>query len=181
MLSSGIVLLHDNARPHTAASTKRLLKRFRWEVFDHPPSSAETWLSVIFISFLVWNGPRKTIFWHNELPTRVENWLKTQAACFYDEGIGKLVPRYEKCLHWSVDYVEKWSPDSTSNIFGPTSLSPDWQFVQENFSPSYYFFNFIVLYMHMVCPICLVQQSMVLSDNSSIKNLIFYIQMYYLM
>ena len=37
MLSSGIVL-HDSARPHTAAATKKLLKRFRWEVFDHPPS-----------------------------------------------------------------------------------------------------------------------------------------------
>ena len=34
MLSSGIVLLHDIIQPHTAAATKRLLKRFRWEVFD---------------------------------------------------------------------------------------------------------------------------------------------------
>ena len=30
MLSSGIVFLHDNARLHTAAATKRLLKRFRF-------------------------------------------------------------------------------------------------------------------------------------------------------
>jgi histone-lysine N-methyltransferase SETMAR len=36
MLSSGIVLLHDNARPHTAAQTVQLLQRFRWEIFDHP-------------------------------------------------------------------------------------------------------------------------------------------------
>ena len=46
-------LNHDNTQPHTAAATVRLLKRFRWEVFDHPPSSARTWLPVIFISFLV--------------------------------------------------------------------------------------------------------------------------------
>ena len=26
----------------------------------------------------------------------IENWLKAQAAGFYDEGIGKLVPHYEK-------------------------------------------------------------------------------------
>jgi len=37
MLSSGIVLLHDNARPHTAVRTAQLLQQFRWEVFDHPP------------------------------------------------------------------------------------------------------------------------------------------------
>ena len=106
-MSSGIVLLHDIARPHTAAVTRRLLKRFRWEVFDHPPSSARTWLPVIFISFLVRNGRRRTTFWHNELQTRVENWLKAQAAGFYDEGIGKLVVRNEKCLRRSVDYVER--------------------------------------------------------------------------
>ena len=98
---------HVSARPHTAAVTKGLLKRFRWEVFDHPPSSARTWLPVIFISFLVWNVHRRTTFWHNELQTSVENCLKAQAAVFYDEGIGKLVPRYEKCLRQSIDNVEK--------------------------------------------------------------------------
>ena len=51
-------LFDDNARPHTAAATQKLLKRFRREVFDHTSSSARTWLSVIFISFLVWNGRR---------------------------------------------------------------------------------------------------------------------------
>ena len=106
MLSSGTVL-HDSARLHTAAATKRLLKRFRSEVFDHPPPSARTWLPVIFISFLLWNGRRKTTFWYNELQTSVENWLKAQAAGFIDEGIEKLVSRYEKCLRRSVDYVEK--------------------------------------------------------------------------
>ena len=86
---------------------QRHLKRFRWEVFDQPPSSSGTWFPVIFISFLVWNARRRTTFWHNELQTSVENWLIAETAGFYDEGIGKLVPRYEKCLHWSVDYVEK--------------------------------------------------------------------------
>ena len=41
MLSSGIVLLHDNARPHTAARTAQLLQQFRCEVFDHPPYSPD--------------------------------------------------------------------------------------------------------------------------------------------
>ena len=35
MLSSGVVLIHDNARPHCANVTKDLLKKFNWEVFDH--------------------------------------------------------------------------------------------------------------------------------------------------
>ena len=71
------VLLHNNAPPHTAGATKRLLKRFRLEVFDNPPTFARTWLPVISISFLVWNGRRRTTFWDNELQTSVQNWLKT--------------------------------------------------------------------------------------------------------
>ena len=103
VVPSGIVLLHNNARRQTAAATKRLLKCFRWEVFDQPQSSARTWLPVIFNSFLIWNGRKRTPFRHNELQTSVENWLKAQAAGFYDEGIGKLVPCYEKYLSRSVD------------------------------------------------------------------------------
>jgi transposase len=33
------MLLHDNARPHTAAHTWALLQHFNWELFDHPPYS----------------------------------------------------------------------------------------------------------------------------------------------
>ncbi|GFX03569.1 transposase [Trichonephila clavipes] len=40
MLTNGVHLLHDNARPHTALVTKALLKQFKLEVFDHPPYSS---------------------------------------------------------------------------------------------------------------------------------------------
>jgi hypothetical protein len=36
MLTYGVVLLHDKARPHTAARTRALLEHFNWELFDHP-------------------------------------------------------------------------------------------------------------------------------------------------
>jgi hypothetical protein len=35
MMTSGVVLIHDNARPHTAARTRPLLKRLNWGLFDH--------------------------------------------------------------------------------------------------------------------------------------------------
>jgi hypothetical protein len=37
MLSRVVVVLHDNARPHTAAGTQDLIAAFGWEQFDHPP------------------------------------------------------------------------------------------------------------------------------------------------
>jgi histone-lysine N-methyltransferase SETMAR len=41
MLTSGVVLLHDNAHQHTAAHTGTLLKHFKWELFDHPSYSPD--------------------------------------------------------------------------------------------------------------------------------------------
>ena len=39
MLSKGIVLLHDNARPYAANRTQNFIASFDWEQFDHPPYS----------------------------------------------------------------------------------------------------------------------------------------------
>jgi hypothetical protein len=39
MLTYGVVLLYDNARPHIAARTRALLEHLNWELFDYPPST----------------------------------------------------------------------------------------------------------------------------------------------
>ncbi|KAJ4426490.1 hypothetical protein ANN_27304 [Periplaneta americana] len=39
MVTAGVVLLHDNARPRTARRTAAVLTEFGWELFDHPPYS----------------------------------------------------------------------------------------------------------------------------------------------
>ncbi|GFW89263.1 histone-lysine N-methyltransferase SETMAR [Trichonephila clavipes] len=42
-----------------------------------------------------------------ELKENVSNWLKTQVATFYEEGIEKLVPRYDTGLQNFGTYVER--------------------------------------------------------------------------
>ena len=37
----------------------------------------------------------------------VQKWLTSQAAAFYEEGIQKLVPHYDKCLNNGREYVGK--------------------------------------------------------------------------
>jgi hypothetical protein len=39
MLTSGVVLFHNSARPHTAARTRALLENFNRELFDNPSYS----------------------------------------------------------------------------------------------------------------------------------------------
>jgi histone-lysine N-methyltransferase SETMAR len=43
MLIFGVLLVHDNARPHTstAARTRALVEHFNWELFVHPPYSPD--------------------------------------------------------------------------------------------------------------------------------------------
>ena len=50
MLSDGIILLHDNARPHTANLVRDKLQRFGWETLQHPPYIPD--LSLVTSTFL---------------------------------------------------------------------------------------------------------------------------------
>jgi hypothetical protein len=41
LLSSGVMLLHDNARPHVASITQAMLQEFGCDVFEHPAYSQD--------------------------------------------------------------------------------------------------------------------------------------------
>ena len=107
MLTKG-VLLHDNARPHTAARTNALIKLFNWEIFDHPSYSPDLAPSDyhLFTKMKVWLGTQR-FHTNEELMDGVNNWLHNLAAPFFDEGLQKLVSRYDKCLNVDGNYVEK--------------------------------------------------------------------------
>ena len=108
MLSRGVVMIHENARPHTAAATQNLITTFGWEQFDHPPYSPDLAPSYfhLFLHLKSFLAGRR---FHddNEVKEAVTTSFTSQAASFYDEGIQKLVPRYDKCLNNGGKYVEK--------------------------------------------------------------------------
>ena len=108
MLTSGVLLLHDNARPHTANVTKALLEGLKWEVLGHPPYSPDLAPSDFHLFLYL---KRHLAGQHfdddDEIKNEVEIWFKQQAVDFYDTGIQKLVPRLNKCLDNGGNYVEK--------------------------------------------------------------------------
>jgi hypothetical protein len=109
MLSRGVVMLHDNAGPHTAPATHDLIATFGWKQFDHPPYRPDLAPSLFQCvpapDFFFFVGRQ----YHddNEVKEAVNTWFASQAALFYDAGIQKLVPRYDKCLNNGGNYVEK--------------------------------------------------------------------------
>ena len=99
-LSCGIVLIHDNARPHTARQTQTLLHdEFHWDTFDHPPYGPDLAPSDFYLFLKTKKHLAGRRFTDDEdLQHAVVDWLNSQAAVWYEEGINKLVSRYDKCL-----------------------------------------------------------------------------------
>jgi histone-lysine N-methyltransferase SETMAR len=100
--------LHDNARPHAAARTQAMLQEFGWEVFERPAYSPDLAPSdfYLFPKLKEFLGCRRFKS-DEEVKDAVKGWLSGLAAEVYDEGIQKLVTRYDKCLNVGGDYVEK--------------------------------------------------------------------------
>jgi histone-lysine N-methyltransferase SETMAR len=106
MLSRGAVVLHDNARPHTASATQDLIATFGWEQFVQPPYSPDLAQSDfhVILHLKTYLGGRR---FHYVNEVKEATWFASQAASFYDAGIQKLVPRYDKYLNNGGNYVEK--------------------------------------------------------------------------
>jgi histone-lysine N-methyltransferase SETMAR len=107
MLTYSAVLLHDNARPHTAVRTRALLEPFNWELFYYHSYSPDLASSDyhLFTYPKNWLGSQR--FENNELMEGIKTWLSSQAADFFDTDTKKLIPRYERCLSSGGDYTEK--------------------------------------------------------------------------
>jgi transposase len=93
ILTSGVVLLHDNTGPHTAARTRALLEHFNWELFDHPPYSLDFVPNDFHLFTYLKNRVRSQRFNDNEeLMEGVKMWLSPYEADFFHTGIQKLTP-----------------------------------------------------------------------------------------
>jgi hypothetical protein len=107
MLTKGVVLLHDNARPHTAACINALIKCFNWEIFNHPSYSPDLAPSDYHLfSKMVWLATQQ-FHSNEELMDGVNNRLHNLMAPFFDEGLQKLMSRYDKCLNVDGNCVDK--------------------------------------------------------------------------
>jgi transposase len=108
MLTKGIILLHENAWPHTVARTNALIKFFNWKIFYHPSYSPDL-VPIdyhLFTKMKVWLDTQ-CFHTNEELMVGVKNWLHNLAAPFFDEELQKLVSQYDKCLNVDGNSVEK--------------------------------------------------------------------------
>jgi hypothetical protein len=84
-----------------------MLEHLNWELFDHPPHSPDLAPSDYHLFTYLKNWLGSQHFNTNDLMEGVKMWLSSKAADFLNIGIQKLIPRYDKCITSSSDYIEK--------------------------------------------------------------------------
>ena len=106
--SKGVIIHHDNARPHTAAQTVQTINHLGWELLPHLSYSPNLAPSDFHMFGPLKEFMRGTKFESDdEVKSVVSDWLRHQSKDFYTEGIRKLVHKWEKCEKLIGDYVEK--------------------------------------------------------------------------
>jgi hypothetical protein len=102
------VSLYDNARLHTAAQTQALITSFGWEQFDHPPYSPDLVPSDFHLFVHLKKFPAGQHFLNDDnVKEAVKKWPSSETATFYEEGIQKVMPCYDKCPNNGGNYAEK--------------------------------------------------------------------------
>ena len=107
MVSDGVILLHDNARPLTARRSTHFLQQFSWEVFIMHPIARTSLPLISILSYTSRNSSDQRQRFQNDGVSKmsVTQWFQFQAADFYDTWVQKLVSRYDKCLNSGDEYV----------------------------------------------------------------------------
>ena len=86
--SKGVILHHDNARPHTAAQTVQTINNLGWELLPHPSYSPDLAPSDFHLFGPLKEFTRGTKFESDvEVKSVVSDWLRHQSKDFYGEGI----------------------------------------------------------------------------------------------
>ena len=101
LLTRGVLLLHDNTRPHTTRLTQEKINQLRWEVMEHPSYSPDLAPSDYHLF-----GPLKTHLGGRhfandaEVQNEVKTWLRKQSTQFYAAGLGGLIKHWDKCINF---------------------------------------------------------------------------------
>ena len=102
----GVLLQHDNARPHIANMTKMATKKLGYEVLPHPPYSPDLALSDYQLFRSISNSLRGVSFNDDmELRTWLDEFFESRPPDFYRQGIEKLVERWEEVINNDGNYI----------------------------------------------------------------------------
>jgi len=102
-----VLLLHNNARPHSAALTQEKLAQLYWTALEHSPYSPDLSPCGCHMFGSLKEALGGQCFDDDEqVENFVRNWLQTRPP-FYNAGIKELPIHRQKCIEKGGNYVEK--------------------------------------------------------------------------
>ena len=107
-MTTGVCLLHDNAKPNTATATVSTIEEMWFECIPHPPYSPDLAPSDFHVFSPLKDALSGTRFRNNdEVRSAVREWLRTRLKKLFSRGIYAPVKRWRKCIELEGDYVEQ--------------------------------------------------------------------------
>jgi histone-lysine N-methyltransferase SETMAR len=109
-LARGVLLHHDNVRPHTARATQERIQELQWEPLEHPPYSQDLAPSDFHLFGPLKNHLGGKHFADDEkVETEVRKWLRQRSTYvyFYAARFDALLKRWDKCMNVGGRYIEK--------------------------------------------------------------------------
>lgn len=101
-----VILLHDNAKPHTAFNTQKKLRQLGWEVLNHPPYSPDLAPSDYYLFRSLSNYLRGKKFSNiDEVKVHLEEFFYSKPSKFYATGLLNLADRWDKVIQSNGGYL----------------------------------------------------------------------------
>lgn len=104
----GVVLLQDNARPHTAKVTRQKIHSLSWEILPHPPYSPDI-SPTDYHLFRSLDNPMGNKCFENrqELENDLQQFFSSKDTSFYRDGIYHLLNRWQKVIDSDGNYFNE--------------------------------------------------------------------------
>jgi histone-lysine N-methyltransferase SETMAR len=106
LLSKTVLLHHDSAQPH-AAATIETIQKLNFKLFPHPPYSPDLASSDYHLFGSLKKALQGHRFGSDEVRQAVHTWLCDLPKTFSSDGIKKLIEHCKKCADKQGDYIEK--------------------------------------------------------------------------
>lgn len=107
-VGKGVMMLQDNAPPHTSHVAKAAMERCGFELLPHAPYSPDLAPSDYYLFPLLKEQLRGKHFGSDdEVVSAIEEWINKQESGFFLNGLKKLESRWQKCIDVFGDHIEK--------------------------------------------------------------------------
>ena len=102
----GVILLHDNAKPHTSKKTRQKIKDLGYEVLSHPAFSPDIAPSDyhLFRSLQMYLRG-KTFKDIDAIKSGLSSFFASKSSDFFKDGIEKLMTRWQMVIDNDGEYI----------------------------------------------------------------------------